>query len=173
LQSRVGTSSGFVGCVREFKLGKKPIALHSDQDPMVMQRTGVVECEENPCVRLPCGEGGSCSVKEQGFQCECNKEFTGRRCQRRRNQCHPNPCKNHGQCVRDDTGTFQCMCKAGHGGRLCETKPEKEERIKKRYGQKVCPFQWHFCNSNPFSVPTPTPDRSCPSASASRPTTTS
>ena len=24
--------------------------------------------------------------------------LTGRRCQRERNQCHPNPCKNHGRC---------------------------------------------------------------------------
>ena len=41
-------------------------------------RRGVVDCEENPCVRMPCGEGGSCAVvRDQGFQCKCKDEFTG------------------------------------------------------------------------------------------------
>ena len=45
-------------------------------DPQV--RRGVVDCEENPCVRLPCGEGGSCAVvRDQGFQCSCKADFTG------------------------------------------------------------------------------------------------
>ena len=38
LRSRVGTSAGFVGCLREFKLGRRPVALHSDHDPTVMVR---------------------------------------------------------------------------------------------------------------------------------------
>ena len=38
LKSRVGTSSGFVGCLRDFKLGRRPVALHSDHDPTVMVR---------------------------------------------------------------------------------------------------------------------------------------
>ena len=38
----------------------------------------MVDCEENPCVRMPCGEGGSCAVvRDQGFQCRCKAEFTG------------------------------------------------------------------------------------------------
>ena len=38
----------------------------------------MVDCEENPCVRLPCGEGGSCAVvRDQGFQCSCKADFTG------------------------------------------------------------------------------------------------
>ena len=41
-------------------------------------RRGVVDCEENPCVRMPCGEGGSCAVvRDQGFQCRCKADFTG------------------------------------------------------------------------------------------------
>ena len=35
----------------------------------------------------------------QGFVCKCKSSFTGRRCQRRRNECHPNPCQNRGKCV--------------------------------------------------------------------------
>ena len=34
----------------------------------------------------------------QGFMCKCKASFTGRRCQRRRNECHPNPCQNRGKC---------------------------------------------------------------------------
>ena len=59
----------------------------------------------------------------------------GRRCQRRRNQCHPNPCKNSGQCARGDgmagSSSFSCECKAGFGGRLCEDKLH-DDRIRKR-----------------------------------------
>ena len=32
----MGTSAGFVGCLRDFKLGRRPVALHSDHDPTVM-----------------------------------------------------------------------------------------------------------------------------------------
>ena len=97
LKNRVGTAAGFVGCLRDFRLGRRPVALHSDHDPTVMVsartraktpheliastpqvRRGVVDCEENPCVRMPCGEGGSCAVvRDQGFQCRCKAEFTG------------------------------------------------------------------------------------------------
>ena len=35
----------------------------------------------------------------QGFVCNCKTNFTGRRCQRQRNECHPNPCQNRGKCV--------------------------------------------------------------------------
>ena len=34
----MGTSAGFVGCLRDFKLGRRPVALHSDHDPTVMVR---------------------------------------------------------------------------------------------------------------------------------------
>ena len=35
----------------------------------------------------------------QGFVCNCKTNFTGRRCQRQRNECHPNPCQNRGKCI--------------------------------------------------------------------------
>ena len=36
----------------------------------------------------------------------CKSSFTGRRCQRRRNECHPNPCQNRGKCIlgKSDSG---------------------------------------------------------------------
>ena len=41
----------------------------------------------------------------QGFVCKCKSSFTGRRCQRRRNECHPNPCQNRGKCVLGNSKT--------------------------------------------------------------------
>ncbi|XP_059088020.1 agrin-like [Tigriopus californicus] len=131
---KVGTAKGFTGCLKDLLLSRKPVALQSEQEPMIMQRKNVVDCEENPCVRMPCNQEGSCSVKNQGFECECPSEFTGRRCQRKRNQCHPNPCKNKGQCKMNKAQTtFTCSCQTGFFGRLCEdSDPESSwERYRK------------------------------------------
>eukprot|EP00095_Tigriopus_kingsejongensis_P010554 maker-scaffold421_size176100-snap-gene-0.22 protein:Tk10554 transcript:maker-scaffold421_size176100-snap-gene-0.22-mRNA-1 annotation:"hypothetical protein DAPPUDRAFT_308094" len=131
---RVGTGIGFTGCLKDLELSRTLIALQSEQEPMVMQRKNVIDCEENPCVRMPCSNEGSCSVKNQGFECECPPEFTGRRCQRKRNHCHPNPCKNKGQCqIARNENSFTCSCPVGFFGRLCEdSDPESSwERYRK------------------------------------------
>lgn len=77
----------------------------------------------------------------QGFECRCHSDYTGRRCQRRRNQCHPNPCQNGGQCrlagpreQHTTVGGFQCHCANGFKGRLCEIGlfSEEDKRYRKR-----------------------------------------
>ena len=77
---RTDVTAGFVGCLREFSLSRTAIALHSEQDPRVTERKNVVDCEENPCVRMPCSNGGSCagSSVHQGFECTCPAAFTGK-----------------------------------------------------------------------------------------------
>ena len=50
-----------------------------------------------------------------------HNSFAGRQCLRARDQCHPNPCQNHGQCIMDDLKGLVCQCRAGFSGRLCQT----------------------------------------------------
>merc|ERR1712110_634106 len=77
---------------------------------------------DNPCARMPCANGGSCQVSHnQGYQCNCKSKFTGRQCQRNRDQCHPNPCQNNGQCIMDDLRGFLCKCGSRYAGRVCQT----------------------------------------------------
>lgn len=132
---RAGTSTGFMGCLRDVQIGRNAISIQSEHEPKIMQRKNLVECSENPCSRLPCANGGSCEAqKDQGYVCNCKPNFTGRQCQRPRDPCHPNPCQNHGQCLLDDLKGFVCMCpKEGFSGRLCEIDNSSDEskRIRK------------------------------------------
>jgi len=119
---RAQAEGGFVGCARAFQAGTRAVSLAAaDEDPAVKVSKRVVDCEENPCSRLPCQNSGACSADGQGFKCRCGEGFAGRRCHRRRDQCHPNPCKNRGRCSTVGGG-FSCQCEAGFGGRMCEEK---------------------------------------------------
>jgi len=66
---------------------------------------------------------------------------TGRRCQRERNQCHPNPCKNHGRCQIEGDHGFTCQCKTGFLGRLCEQNMnEQKDSNARRYRKRFVMF---------------------------------
>ncbi len=81
-----GVGGGFVGCIKDLQLGRQAVSVHLDHDPLVLRSSKVVDCEENPCVRLPCENEGSCSVDsisgnrggDGGFQCKCKPNFTGK-----------------------------------------------------------------------------------------------
>ena len=38
----------------------------------------------------------------------------------KRTTCQPNPCQNYAKCITDDTDTYECVCKPGTGGKLCQ-----------------------------------------------------
>ncbi len=104
-EGRAGTSQGLTGCIRNFRLGRRfvkkffkkarkttlilfyifrPVSLSppppgTPLDPAVKMRKNVRDCEENPCVRMPCENGGACGVGAggQGFKCTCKADFTG------------------------------------------------------------------------------------------------
>ena len=39
---------------------------------------------QNPCISLPCKNGGSCSPGEISYQCFCNNGYTGQNCTERK-----------------------------------------------------------------------------------------
>lgn len=119
-REKAGTSTGFIGCIKDVELARKPLSIQSEYEPKITTRKNIVECNKNPCSRMPCENEGSCQALDQGFRCQCKPNYTGHQCQRLRDSCHPNPCQNHGSCRMDDLKGFLCQCAPGHVGRLCE-----------------------------------------------------
>ena len=120
--SNTGISTGFLGCIKDVQISRQLISIQSELEPSIRKRHEIVECVDNPCARMPCANGGSCQVSHnQGYQCNCKSKFTGRQCQRNRDQCHPNPCQNNGQCIMDDLRGFLCKCGSRYAGRVCQT----------------------------------------------------
>lgn len=85
-----------------------------------------------------CGEHGHCvNTPGVGFRCSCQPGYTGKYCHESKlyffcillsfvltptssdiNDCKINPCENGGTCV-DKVNAFQCICKEGWEGALC------------------------------------------------------
>ena len=125
----------FVGCMKDLSIGRKVVPIHAKHETLLKAHE-IVECQDNPCSALPCSHEGYCKGQGQGFTCECSSKFTGRRCQKARDQCHPNPCLNRGKCQLNYSG-FHCECKDGFYGRVCEKKTKgiiNSTRFKKRQG---------------------------------------
>ena len=140
-REKVGIATGFIGCLKEVQMGgpRQSIRLESEFEPKILQRRNVIECNRNPCSRMPCANGGSCQAhhQHQGYQCTCKSNFTGRQCQSQRDSCHPNPCLHHGQCILDDLRGFLCRCKKDFTGRLCQTMITNEDEDEKRYRKSL------------------------------------
>ncbi|CAF5177835.1 unnamed protein product, partial [Rotaria magnacalcarata] len=77
----------------------------------------------NPCLSTPCKNNGTCSVLSTTYACQCLSPYGDTNCDTLINVCTPNPCFNNGICVRDpkkQDGTYQCNCKNGYTGTMCE-----------------------------------------------------
>ncbi|CAB4061570.1 unnamed protein product [Lepeophtheirus salmonis] len=152
VRKNAGTSIGFVGCIKELKINKKTISLQSMREPLVIRRRGLVECEENSCSGNPCKNEGLCISQVQGFLCHCKRDFTGKSCQRRRNdQCDPNPCQNNGVCHIKDRG-FVCVCSGSeYYGTYCDLKTADTPNDQPAYGSAKAP-KTHFNNTLAFDL---------------------
>jgi hypothetical protein len=77
-------------------------------------------CVADPCLSMPCGNGGVCSHDGFGaFACACTTGFLGATCSIDQDLCAGNPCENGAACF--DAGThFQCMCSGNFGGQKCD-----------------------------------------------------
>ncbi|KAJ0065223.1 hypothetical protein NL108_006584, partial [Boleophthalmus pectinirostris] len=79
-------------------------------------------CEEiNECRSQPCLNGATCRDQVGSFLCECEKGFSGNRCQNgtMQVQCSSDTCKNGGTC-ENESGSYFCHCPAGFKGLHCE-----------------------------------------------------
>ena len=109
------SSENFRGCLADLTVGHHPVSLVSPVEPALREAVGIVDCENLPCSDSLCGPSEDCySDGDKG-------EGVSAKCEHTPDLCHPNPCQGGGQCVRQGRDTFQCLCKSGRGGRLCDS----------------------------------------------------
>eukprot|EP00736_Rhodelphis_marinus_P000437 Rmarinus@m.28936 len=76
-------------------------------------------CEEmeDPCLRVDCGNHGSCVSSGQVYWCDCDDGYSGDTCDI--DLCSPDPCLN-GTCTHGPAEGFTCLCLDGFSGDMCE-----------------------------------------------------
>ncbi|XP_061667849.1 protein jagged-2b isoform X2 [Syngnathoides biaculeatus] len=70
------------------------------------------------CASNPCAWGGTCVDRDDGFECLCPPEWTGKTCQIDANECARNPCVNAKSC-KNLIGGYHCDCFGGWSGQKC------------------------------------------------------
>jgi hypothetical protein len=119
----IGISSGLVGCVHAFRIGRKDIDLSSRDSKDVLRVVNTRECvPRDPCLDVECGNGGTCLADEHLlYRCVCDARFTGRHCETETTSaCQSNPCLEGASCVDVEGDGFVCKCPKGRTGRLCD-----------------------------------------------------
>ena len=56
-----------------------------------------------------CLNGGICNTNDCDYNCTCQKGYTGKNCESRKNLCEPNKCLNGAVCI-EDSDDYQCKC---------------------------------------------------------------
>lgn len=74
-------------------------------------------CTNNPC------ENGECSNSVEGFLCQCEPGYIGRRCHLR--PCDYTPCHSNAECINLSVyaathRSYRCVCPKGLKGSTCE-----------------------------------------------------
>lgn len=104
--------------------------------------------EVNQCSPSPCKNGGTCSERNNRFECTCTIGFKGVTCEGilflmviflstnywlfylywlilifflslARSSCSSNPCLNGGSCNEENAG-YSCTCRSGYKGNNCQ-----------------------------------------------------
>ncbi|KAJ8688469.1 hypothetical protein QAD02_024264 [Eretmocerus hayati] len=75
----IGTSHGFLGCIRKLRINHAPVDLHMGHDREVLETYRIKECRENGCANLPCQNGATCQplFEEDFLEMKCPR---GRDC---------------------------------------------------------------------------------------------
>ncbi|KAK7579954.1 hypothetical protein V9T40_000583 [Parthenolecanium corni] len=100
----IGTSSGFIGCIRKLKIGRHTVKLKEKQDSIVEKTQDMKECAE----MIKC--------ENSTDSCTC----FGGLCETDNNPCGSNPCQHGSICEPLLQGSYSCHCLPGHKGNSCE-----------------------------------------------------
>uniref|UniRef100_A0A3B4ZWR4 Protein jagged-2-like n=1 Tax=Stegastes partitus TaxID=144197 RepID=A0A3B4ZWR4_9TELE len=75
--------------------------------------------DTDECASSPCAQGGTCIDMENGFECLCPPQWTGKTCQIDVNECAGKPCLNAYSC-KNLIGGYHCACFRGWVGQNCD-----------------------------------------------------
>ncbi|XP_070192612.1 cadherin EGF LAG seven-pass G-type receptor 2-like isoform X2 [Littorina saxatilis] len=120
-------SDGFVGCVKDFRVGNNPNAVLSQPSETNAESgcSSAKSCEPNPC------GPGTCVEMWGDHQCTCPPGTIGPEC---RDICTEyNPCENWAECNHPAQGesTYTCECGTRQSGPYCQNTAPLE-----------CPAAW-------------------------------
>ncbi|XP_014210808.1 agrin-like [Copidosoma floridanum] len=66
----IGTSHGFLGCIRKLNINRMTVDLHLGYDKEVLETYRIKECRDNGCANLPCQNGATCQpIFEEDLNC--------------------------------------------------------------------------------------------------------
>nr|XP_037866862.1 agrin isoform X2 [Bombyx mori] len=125
----IGTRSGFLGCVKYLRIIRHQVTKKLGRpDSLVIAIENVRECQSNPCMSIPCTNGGTCKSIEGSvteYTCSCPIGFQGANCDERLDPCESNPCGYDEGLLCDigSDGGHVCRClfggEIGSNGNTC------------------------------------------------------
>ncbi|KAH9499805.1 hypothetical protein Btru_077859 [Bulinus truncatus] len=72
------------------------------------------------CASNPCQNGGTCSMTDDSFTCQCPDRNMGPLCERPSSLCLSDFCMNNGTCIEYSSGGYTCQCREHFTGLLCD-----------------------------------------------------
>uniref|UniRef100_H0VPZ8 Cadherin EGF LAG seven-pass G-type receptor 1 n=1 Tax=Cavia porcellus TaxID=10141 RepID=H0VPZ8_CAVPO len=121
-EDKVSVRRGFRGCMQGVRMGETStnIATLSMKDALKVRVKDGCDTED-PCASSPCPQHSRCRDTWDGYACDCDRGFFGRRCV---DACQVNPCKHLATCEHAPSSPrgYVCKCEAGHYGQYCENR---------------------------------------------------
>ena len=99
---------GFVGALCEFEYALNDASKESSSG----------ECDRSKCINGTCISASlsEASDSQTSSYCECNRNWSGERCDVFDPCRNPNPCLNNGVCLKTLHDSYVCSCKGGFTG---------------------------------------------------------
>ncbi|XP_068093776.1 neural-cadherin-like isoform X3 [Hyperolius riggenbachi] len=128
----------FQGCLRDVRINGLGLLLDGEGNEYssIVGSQGISsECQSDVCRSQPCPSHLNCIDLWRKHECRCPADkvevmnnMTGEK------QCHPTPCtrwtcKNGGVCVPLTQYKYNCLCKDGYRGKVCEINLAKAGKI--------------------------------------------